>query len=142
VADADDVVMVTWANWHYQDFVRNWVDHVRAANISSFLVRPARRTLPLPGLTLAMHYFRDAVLQCGQSVLSTCSPCLLHCLITSAQVGAMDDKLLEALASDGVGAFSMDSGLTTGDFGWGSATFHKMVTVLTLLPCGETPVQL
>ena len=39
----------------------------------------------------------------------------------------MDDKLLEALAADGVGTFSMDSGLTTGDFGWGSQTFHKMV---------------
>lgn len=45
----------------------------------------------------------------------------------------MDDKLLEALASDGVGAFSMDSGLTTGDFGWGSATFHKMVRTLASL---------
>lgn len=33
-------------------------------------------------------------------------------------VGAMDDKLLEALAADGVAAFSMDSGLTTEDFGW------------------------
>lgn len=31
--------MVTWANWHYVDFVRNWVDHVRAANVTSFLVR-------------------------------------------------------------------------------------------------------
>lgn len=35
--------MVTWANWHYQDFVRNWVDHVREANITSFLVIAARR---------------------------------------------------------------------------------------------------
>ena len=42
MADADDVVMVTWANWHYQDFVRNWVDHVREANITSFLVGHAR----------------------------------------------------------------------------------------------------
>lgn len=33
-------------------------------------------------------------------------------------VGSMDDKLLEALASDGVETFSMASGLTTGDFGW------------------------
>ena len=33
-------------------------------------------------------------------------------------VGAMDDKLLQALAADGVAAFSMASGLTTGDFGW------------------------
>ena len=43
----------------------------------------------------------------------------------------MDDKLLEALAADGVGTFSMASGLTTGDFGWGSQTFHKMVGALS-----------
>ena len=49
----------------------------------------------------------------------------------------MDDKLLEALAADGVGTFSMASGLTTGDFGWGSQTFHKMVGAL---PDGCTPM--
>ena len=31
-------VMVTWANLHYLDFVLNWVDHVRACGIKSFLV--------------------------------------------------------------------------------------------------------
>jgi hypothetical protein len=46
----------------------------------------------------------------------------------------MDDKLLEALAADGVGTFSMDSGLTTGDFGWGSQTFHKMVGIAACVP--------
>ena len=45
----------------------------------------------------------------------------------------MDAKLLEALAADGVAAFSMDSGLTEGDFGWGSGTFHKMVGLLLIL---------
>lgn len=30
--------MVTWANWHYADFVRNWVEHVQSAGITSFLV--------------------------------------------------------------------------------------------------------
>lgn len=43
------------------------------------------------------------------------------------QVGAMDDKLLEKLALAGVNTFSMNSGLTTEDFGWGSKNFHKMV---------------
>lgn len=43
------------------------------------------------------------------------------------QVGAMDDKLLEKLAMAGVNTFSMNSGLTTEDFGWGSKSFHKMV---------------
>ena len=31
-------VMVTWANWHYVDFVRNWVAHVRAIGVRSYLV--------------------------------------------------------------------------------------------------------
>lgn len=39
----------------------------------------------------------------------------------------MDDKLLEKLALAGVNTFSMNSGLTTEDFGWGSKNFHKMV---------------
>lgn len=38
MADDDNVVMVTWANWHYADFVRNWVEHVQSAGITSFLV--------------------------------------------------------------------------------------------------------
>jgi hypothetical protein len=38
----------------------------------------------------------------------------------------MDDKLLELLIEFRVPAFSMDSGLSTEDFGWGSPTFHKM----------------
>ena len=49
-----------------------------------------------------------------------------------AQVGAMDDKLLEKLALAGVNTFSMNSGLTTEDFGWGSKNFHKMVRVTRL----------
>lgn len=78
VADEHGVVLVTWANWHYYDFVSNWVYHLREAKVRNFLV------------------------------------------------GAMDDKLLEALAADGISTFSMASGLTTDDFGWGSKTFHKM----------------
>ena len=39
----------------------------------------------------------------------------------------MDDTLLQKLAASGVNTFSMNSGLTENDFGWGSANFHKMV---------------
>jgi hypothetical protein len=39
----------------------------------------------------------------------------------------MDDKLLEFLQAENVPTFSMSSGLTLDDFGWGSPTFHKMV---------------
>jgi hypothetical protein len=30
--------MVTWANNHYFDFVRNWVEHVEALGISAYVV--------------------------------------------------------------------------------------------------------
>ena len=30
--------MVTWANAHYLDFVLNWISHVEAANVTSYLV--------------------------------------------------------------------------------------------------------
>ncbi|CAL8469429.1 g8970 [Coccomyxa elongata] len=70
-------VMVTWANFHYLDFVLNWVAHVDALGIK-----------PL--------------------------------------VGSMDDKILQALVDRGVHTFAMRSGLSEDDFGWGSASFHKM----------------
>ena len=38
----------------------------------------------------------------------------------------MDDELLEALLTANIPAFAMSSGLTLGDFGWGSPTFNKM----------------
>ena len=34
----DNVVMVTWANLHYLDFVLNWVAHLQRADVSTFLV--------------------------------------------------------------------------------------------------------
>jgi hypothetical protein len=30
--------MVTWANFHYLDFVLNWVEHVHALGIRTYLV--------------------------------------------------------------------------------------------------------
>lgn len=30
--------MVTWANFHYLDFTMNWVQHVKSAGISAYLV--------------------------------------------------------------------------------------------------------
>ena len=46
--------------------------------------------------------------------------------VTNFIVGAMDDELLVKLRARDVPCFSMQSGLTTGDFGWGTETFHKM----------------
>ena len=39
----------------------------------------------------------------------------------------MDTKLLEFLLAKGIPTFSMASGLTLDDFGWGTPTFHKWV---------------
>ena len=71
-------VVVTWANYHYLDFVLNWVHHIKLTGCKSYLV------------------------------------------------GAMDNELLEILASKNIPVFAMSSGLTLDDFGWGSSTFHKM----------------
>lgn len=31
----DGYLVVTWANWHYQDFVRTWVKHVQVCSGST-----------------------------------------------------------------------------------------------------------
>ncbi len=50
----------------------------------------------------------------------------------------MDDKLLEFLLDKNVPTFSMASGLSLGDFGWGSPTFHKMGREKVRSPAGCT----
>ena len=34
----DNVVLVTWANYHYRDFVMNWVEHLKAVGCNAFIV--------------------------------------------------------------------------------------------------------
>ena len=75
----DNIVMVTWANHHYHDFVRNWVRNVRKCGMRNYMV------------------------------------------------GAMDNELLEKLIDDEVPTFAMQSGLTTKDFGWGTANSTRWV---------------
>ena len=43
--------MVTWANFHYQDFVMNWVEHVKGVGVKSYLVSPPRSPLT----AIALH---------------------------------------------------------------------------------------
>lgn len=31
-------LVVTWANWHYQDFVNTWIKHVRDQGITGYIV--------------------------------------------------------------------------------------------------------
>ncbi|KAK2076685.1 hypothetical protein QBZ16_005445 [Prototheca wickerhamii] len=74
----NDTILVTWANWHYRDFVETWVSNLDRCGCQNYIV------------------------------------------------GAMDSELLAWLEERHIPAFSMNSGLTTDDFGWGSANFHKM----------------
>ncbi len=73
-----NVILVTWANDHYFDFVMNWVTNLQRVNVTNYMV------------------------------------------------GAMDDDLLHRLIAERVPTWAMQSGLTVNDFGWGTATFHKM----------------
>ena len=73
-----NVILVTWANDHYFDFVMNWVTNLQRVNVTNYMV------------------------------------------------GAMDDDLLHRLIAERVPTWSMQSGLTVNDFGWGTPTFHKM----------------
>jgi Nucleotide-diphospho-sugar transferase len=66
--------------------------------------------------------------------------CLPHRALCSYLVGAMDDKLLEKLAKRRLNTFSMNSGLSHGDFGWGTAAFHKMVRALLHPFAGVLPL--
>ena len=31
-------MVVTWANWHYQDFVRTWVARVKESGVTGYIV--------------------------------------------------------------------------------------------------------
>jgi hypothetical protein len=37
----DNVIIVTWANDHFADFVFNWVHHIKVHGIQNYLVLPA-----------------------------------------------------------------------------------------------------
>lgn len=99
------MVVVTWANYHYRDFVMNWVEHLAAAGCNAYIVGKRHRT----------------------STFAAFSRLLTRLLWPAlGTAGAMDEKLLNFLLDKGVPAFNMSSGLTLADFGWGTPTFHKM----------------
>lgn len=100
-------VMVTWANFHYLDFVLSWVAHVDALGIK-----------PLIG---AMD---DKILQVRHPQLISLLP-LGGDMLSSVSLPSW--CMSQALVDRGVHTFAMRSGLSEDDFGWGSASFHKMV---------------
>ncbi|KAJ7943988.1 arabinosyltransferase [Quillaja saponaria] len=89
----DNVIIVTFGNYAFMDFILTWVKHLTDLRVTNLLV------------------------------------------------GAMDNKLLEALYWRGVPVFDMGSHMSTVDVGWGSPTFHKMgrekvILIDSILPFG------
>ncbi len=48
----NNTVMVTWANFHYLDFVMNWVQHVQATGCTAYLVGEHSESLRLFGICM------------------------------------------------------------------------------------------
>ena len=76
-------IIVTWANFHYLDFAKNWVAHLRKIHAHNFIV------------------------------------------------GAMDEKMEQAMRELGVNTWLMGSrgigkDAVKNDFGWGTRNFHQM----------------
>lgn len=117
----DNTVVVTWANYHYRwggaaaGFRGCAGPAWRAAGPNHLLCVYASRHAH--HMVCFMHR-RDFVMNWVEHLRAT------GC--TAFIVGAMDDKLLDFLVAQQVPTFSMSSGLTLDDFGWGSPTFHKM----------------
>lgn len=61
----DNTIMVTWANWHYHDFVMNWVEHLQAAGCDAFIVGK-------PGLSACCSF------ACGQKPQLCLCVCRCH----------------------------------------------------------------
>lgn len=66
-------------------------------------------------VTFANHHYLDFTLSWVEHVKA--------CGVTGYLVAAMDDELLEDLDRLNINVFTYMSGLTTGDFGWGSPSF-------------------
>jgi len=113
----DNVIIVTFGNYAFMDFILNWVRHLTDLNVFNLLVGK-----------LCQTFFFLFVLKHGV-------------MVGNVRLGAMDTKLLEALYWKGIPVFDMGSHMNTIDVGWGSPTFHKMgrekvFLINSLLPFG------
>ena len=117
----DNVIIVTFGNYAFMDFILTWVKHLTDSDLSNILVGE---------LTLTNIYL------CVFIIVK-----LLTLWLCGGFIGAMDTKLLEALYWKGVPVFDMGSHMSTVDVGWGSPTFHKMgrekvILIDSVLPFG------
>ncbi|CAI5938014.1 unnamed protein product [Closterium sp. NIES-65] len=109
----DGVVVVTFANHAFLDFVLNWVRHLTDLGVHNILVG-------------AMDIkFLEALCSPSRNNNPTTSPPSpgTH---PPPPPGAMDTRFLEALWREGVPVFDLESGMTSDDPGWGTPVFHAM----------------
>lgn len=139
----DNVVIVTFGNYAFMDFILTWVKHLTDLGISNLLVGK------LPYYKLCRFFlffwcFEFLYMSLYHFLLQKKCACSFQaywgCLNLN-ELGAMDTKLLEALYWKGVPVFDMGSHMSTIDVGWGSPTFHKMgrekvILIDSILPYG------
>ena len=127
----DNVIIVTFGNYAFMDFILSWVKHLTDLGLSNLLV----------GMFCYQTIFSFSHFSTVNSRVKNKTRLLPWIFFSTLLIGAMDTKLLEALYWKGVPVFDMGSHMSTADVGWGSPTFHKMgrekvILIDAILPYG------
>ncbi|CAA6675161.1 unnamed protein product [Spirodela intermedia] len=125
----DNVLIVTFGNYAFMDFILTWVKHLTDVNVSNLLVGNVTFYYPL---CLPIRILPQRI---RGNELKELKVAFFYL------TGAMDIKLLEALYWTGIPVYDMGSHMKTIDVGWGSPEFHKMgrekvFLINSLLPFG------
>ncbi|CAA6672086.1 unnamed protein product [Spirodela intermedia] len=126
----DNVLIVTFGNYAFMDFILTWVKHLTDVNVSNLLV--GNVTFYYHPLCLPIRILPQRI---RGNELKELKVAFFYL------TGAMDIKLLEALYWTGIPVYDMGSHMKTIDVGWGSPEFHKMgrekvFLINSLLPFG------
>lgn len=123
-ATKDGFIMVTFANSHYLDFGENGALYSQQASV----IRPSL-SVAVHQMISHLHRWEHTRRRCDNCFRTAVLNWVEHLDAVGVKeyvVGAMDTDLLSELVARGINCFSMDTGLTKNDFGWGSASFHRM----------------
>lgn len=123
----DNIIIMTFGNYAFMDFILNWVRRLTDLGLSNILV--GKLSSGKSNLVDSTHY--PSKCHSKSNLKSD-----LHFF-----TGALDTKLVKALYWKGVPVFDMGSHMSTMDVGWGSPTFHKMgrekaILIDSVLPFG------
>ncbi|CAI5929083.1 unnamed protein product, partial [Closterium sp. NIES-64] len=144
-----NVVVVTFANHAFMDFVLNWVKHLTDLGVTNILIGAMdneiltalyQEGVPVFDLESGMSPGDSSTLPggraCvrpgewhepgGQQVGHACSQQSVYPLLPFLCLGAMDPTILKALYQEGVPVFDLESGMSPEDSGWGTPVFHAM----------------